>query len=198
MPIIRLIGNAALSLISKISTGYWHTFDATNGYTALHTRLIPYLPLDKISKGYFFETDLLFRLNTLQACVIDIPMSAKYEDEESNLRILRVFWPFLKGHVRNTFKRLFYSYFLRNFSVASIELLLGVPLLIGGMLYGLSKWIILSDAGLTATSGTVMLAALPVLIGFQLLLSVLNYDVENIPSQPIHPRLPAKDLELES
>lgn len=87
MPTIRLIGNAGLSFITKISTGYWNLFDPTNGYTAIDARLINWLPLEKISQRYFFESDLLFRLNTLSAVVRDIPMKAVYADEESNLKI---------------------------------------------------------------------------------------------------------------
>src|SRR5690606_32001950 len=74
MPRIRLIGNAVLSFMTKFSSGYWNLFDPTNGFTALHADVARYLPLSKISKRYFFESDMLFRLNTLRAVVHDIPM----------------------------------------------------------------------------------------------------------------------------
>ena len=77
MPKIRLFGNAVLSLMTKLSSGYWNLFDPTNGYTAIHADIAKYLPFEKISNRYFFETDMLFRLNTLKAVVIDIPMEAK-------------------------------------------------------------------------------------------------------------------------
>src|SRR3990167_585640 len=63
MPTLRLFGNALLSLITKLSTGYWDLFDPTNGYTAIHAAVAKHLPLEKISQGYFFESDILFRLN---------------------------------------------------------------------------------------------------------------------------------------
>ena len=90
MPKIRLFGNAVLSFMTKLSSGYWELFDPTNGYTAIHSEVAKHLPLDKISQRYFFETDMLFRLNTLGAVVIDIPMDAKYEDEVSNLKVSRL------------------------------------------------------------------------------------------------------------
>jgi dolichol-phosphate mannosyltransferase len=63
MPKVRLIGNAVLSLMNKLSSGYWDVFDPTNGYTAIHVDVLGRLPFDKISKRYFFESDMLFRLN---------------------------------------------------------------------------------------------------------------------------------------
>jgi len=85
MPKRRLFGNAALSFMTKLSSGYWNLFDPTNGYTAIHASVAKYLPFEKISNRYFFETDMLFRLNTLGAVVVDVPMVAKYADEVSNL-----------------------------------------------------------------------------------------------------------------
>src|ERR1035437_7322013 len=83
MPGIRLFGNAILSFMTKLSSGYWDLFDPTNGYTAIHADGGRHLPFHKISNRYFFETDILFRLNLLRAVVVDIPMSAKYGSEVS-------------------------------------------------------------------------------------------------------------------
>lgn len=193
MPAVRLFGNAALSFITKFSTGYWRTFDPTNGYTAVHSRLIEWLPMNKISHRYFFESDLLFRLNTLGAVVQDIPMRAVYEDEESGLKVSQILGPFLAGHTRNLFKRLFYNYFLRNFSIASVELLLGTALLGFGTIFGSIGWLKSALSHEPATSGTVMLAALPIIIGTQLLLSFLNYDIQSTPNTPIGNKLPQRN-----
>jgi len=189
MPRIRLLGNAVLSLMSKLSTGYWHIFDPTNGYTAISGKIVALLPMDKISKRYFFESDLLFRLNTLQAMVVDIPMKAIYASEESNLYIRRILFEFLAKHSRNYLKRLFYSYFLRNFSVASLELVAGVILLALGVISGSVRWLHSITYGVPATSGQVMLAALPLIFGFQLLLSFLSYDINSTPRSSIQSRL---------
>jgi len=189
MPPVRLFGNAVLSFLSKASSGYWDLFDPTNGYTAIHARVASHLPLDRISKRYFFESDILFRLNTLRAVVVDIPMAARYDDEVSNLKISRILGDFLTGHSRNFGKRLFYNYFLRDMSAASLQLLLGAALVLGGAAYGAFKWLI--QAGAPATAGTVMLAALPIILGLQLLLAFLMWDMQSVPRHVVFPRLPS-------
>lgn len=186
MPAARLFGNAILSMFSKLSSGYWDLFDPTNGFTAIHSRVLRELPLEKLSERYFFESDMLFRLNTIRALVLEVPMKAKYGDETSNLRINQVIGAFLRGHIRNFSKRIAYNYFLRNFSVASIEFVLGVFLFIGGVAVGINAWVDSVVSQVPATSGTVMLAALPVILGIQFLLAFLNYDIQNVPRTPIH------------
>jgi len=189
MPPMRLFGNAALSFLTKLSSGYWNLFDPTNGLTAIHAKVARALPFDKLSTRWFFESDMLFRLGILRAAVHDVPMQAVYKDEKSSLQIHRVLFVFAWKHIRNTIKRLFYSYYLRDFSVASIELLLG-PLLLGfGLWVGIAHWVESGRTGQVASSGTVMLAALPVLTGVQFVLAFLGYDVRNIPTHAIHRRL---------
>jgi len=185
MPKVRLFGNAVLSFMTKFSSGYYKTFDPTNGYTAISAIALKKLPLDKISKRYFFESDLLFRLNVVSAKVQDIPMDAVYGDEVSNLNIKKIMMPFLKGNIKNLGKRIFYNYFLRGFSIASIELLLGTLLFIFGVIYGASAWYHSIATNLPATSGTVMLAALPIILGVQFLLSFIQADIENQPTVAI-------------
>lgn len=186
MPALRILGNAVLSFMAKLSTGYWDIFDPTNGYTAIHADVARRLPTKKISQRYFFESDLLFRLNTLRAVVIDIPMDARYGDEVSNLRISKVTLDFLLKHVRNFFKRIFYNFFLRDLSVASFELVAGCVLMLGGTIYGVCNWIESARTGEPTAAGTVMLAALPLIIGLQFLLGFLNYDISSVPRRPIH------------
>ena len=192
MPRFRLLGNAALSFFSKFSTGYWNIFDPTNGYTAIHSQALKNLPLDEISRDYFFESDMLFRLNTLGAVVIDIPMAARYGKEVSSLRIRNVAFIFFMKHSTNFVKRIFYNYYLRDFNVASIELLLGMTLLTFGVGFGLNRWMESAVSGVPATAGTVMLAAFPALAGLQLLLGFLNFDIQNVPSFPLQKRIGCK------
>lgn len=189
MPKLRLFGNAILSFISKFSSGYWDISDPTNGYTAIHALILEQLPLNKLSRRWFFETDLLFRLNTIGAVVVDIPMTAVYADEKSNLKILNVIPEFLWKHTRNYFKRIFYNYFIRGFSIASIELVIGLILLLFGGIYGMHAWVVSLVRHVFASSGTVMVAALPVILGLQLLLSFLNYDMKSAPRMPLQNRL---------
>lgn len=187
MPSVRIFGNAALSFMAKLSSGYWNLFDPTNGYTAIHTNILRRLPLEKLHKRYFFESDMLFRLNTVRACVYDIPMKAVYGDETSHLKISHIVGTFLYAHACNFFKRIFYGYFLRDFSIASIELILGLILMMFGVVYGVSNWVNSGVTGEPATAGTVMLSALPIIIGMQLLLSFLHYDIQSVPKRPVHP-----------
>ena len=186
MPRLRLFGNAVLSLMAKLSTGYWDLFDPTNGYTAIHADCARYLPFEKISKRYFFESDMLFRLNILGAVVHDVPMDAVYGDEVSNLKIRKIVTEFLAKHVINFGKRIFYNYYLRNMSVASIELPLGILLALFGTFYGVSHWIASARSGTETPAGTVMLAALPVIMGVQLILAFVAHDVASVPRRPLH------------
>jgi dolichol-phosphate mannosyltransferase len=189
MPPLRMIGNAALSFLTKLSSGYWQLFDPTNGFTAIHRQLVSEIEFERIATGYFFESDLLHHLNQLRAVVVEMPMRSIYGDEPSSLRPLRMIAPFLQGNVRNTLRRLLYSYFLRGFSAASMELLLGVPLFLFGFVFGVWHWCASIAGGVPSTAGTVMLAALPLLLGTQLLLSWLNFDVAAEPRHAIHPLL---------
>ena len=186
MPKIRLFGNAVLSLLCKLSSGYWNLFDPTNGFTAIHVEVARRLPFNKISQRYFFETDILFRLNTLRAVVVDVPMAAKYGDEVSNLKIYKIIGEFIVKHVRNFSKRIFYNYYLRDMSVASIELPIGFVLLVFGSIYGGYHWIYSAQSGLPTPAGTVMLSALPILAGIQFMLGFIGYDVSSVPVRPIH------------
>jgi len=186
MPMKRLLGNLALSFMTKFSTGYWNIFDPTNGFTAIHSKIAAKLPFDKISERYFFETDMLFRLNTFRAKVMDLPMDAVYGTETSNLKIHKIFTEFLYKHNLNFCKRVFYNYFLRDFSIAALELLFGVILFLFGIIFGSYQWIHHNNLELVTPTGTIMLAVLPIIIGFQLLLSFLSYDFASTPTQTQH------------
>jgi len=184
MPKVRLFGNSMLSLVNKFVSGYWNVMDPTNGYTAIHTAVLKVLPLDKIADRYFFESDMLFRLGVARAVVYDLAMDAKYGDEKSSLKISRIIFEFPSKYMSRFFKRIFYCYFLRDFNIASIQLVIGIILFIFGIITGIVYWTKSIQLNVPASSGTVMLAALPVILGFQLLLSALNFDIQNIPQKP--------------
>lgn len=191
MPAMRIFGNAVLSFMSKVSTGYWGMFDPTNGYTAIAAPVAAHLPTEKISRRYFFETDMLFRLNILGAVVRDIPMDAIYGDETSHLRISRILPEFLAKHARNLAKRIFYNYFLRDLNIASLELVAGSSLLAFGFVHGAYHWWRAVATDSATSLGTIMLAALPTLVGFQLLLAFLSYDMSRVPRESIASQLPS-------
>ena len=185
MPKGRLAGNAVLSFMTKLSSGYWDLFDPANGFTAIHGEVARHLPLEKISRGYFFETEMLCRLNTLRAVVVDVPMRAKYGDEHSSLKPSRVAGEFLVKHIRFLCKRIGYNYYVRDMSLASIELPLGLLLVCFGMLFGGFHWMESARAGVPASPGTVMLAAMPLLVGIQLVLAFIGFDIASVPRRPM-------------
>ena len=190
MPPLRLFGNSVLSFMAKFSTGYWGMFDPANGYTAISGRVAAHLPMDKISRRYFFETDMLFRLNLLRAAVIDVPMHAIYGAESSHLKIGRIVPEFLAKHARNFVKRIFYNYFLRDLSLASLELVLGGAMLAFGMCFGVYHWTRAVLDGTPTALGIIMFAALPILIGLQLVLAFLAHDIASVPRTAIARDLP--------
>jgi hypothetical protein len=192
MPRTRLLGNSILSLVNKVCSGYWNIADPTNGYTAIHADVLALLRLDKLDERFFFESDMLFRLNVMRAVVADIPLEAKYGDEFSNLNAARASLEFPAKYLSRFFKRIFYSYFLRDFSAGTVSLVIGGLLTLAGSVFGAWRWYLSGHTGRPATSGEVMLSALPVLVGCQLLISAVNFDIANVPVKPLHPTLAAR------
>jgi dolichol-phosphate mannosyltransferase len=186
MPRVRIFGNAVLSFMNKFASGYWQVTDPTNGYTAIHRQALQDLKFIKIERRYFFESDLLFRLALLRAVVQDIPMNALYADEESNLRISKIIGKFFWGNMRNFAKRVFYQYYLREWSAASFELPLGFFLTLFGFVSAIVTWVQSFSRTTPAPAGTVMISALPLIVGIQLLLAFINSDVESEPRFPRH------------
>lgn len=184
MPLIRMLGNAGLSFFSKLSTGYWNLFDPTNGFIAIRAETAKRTPWDKIHRRYFFESDLLFRLYTLRAVVVDVPMKSHYANERSNLSVMHAAIQFPFFHFRNFLKRIFYCYFLREFNIASLHLMLSIGLIGFGTSFGLVNWIRGYELNQLASAGTVMFAALPLILGWQALLSFFAFDVGNVPKKP--------------
>ncbi len=189
MPFLRIVGNLVLSFASKVSSGYWNVFDPTNGFTAIHAKVAARLPFERIANGFFFESDMLFRLNILRATVAEMPMPARYGTEKSTLDIRKAVLEFAARHFVNTAKRILYTYFLRNFNVASVEFVLGSLLFLFGVIFGATQWSESVVTGVPATAGTVVLAALPVILGTQLLIAFIDFDTRNVPTAPIHPNL---------
>jgi dolichol-phosphate mannosyltransferase len=192
MPLVRRIGNLGLSFMAKLSSGYWDLFDPTNGYTAIHARVAARLPFDAISRRYLFETDMLFRLNTLRAVVVDVPMDARYGDERSHLRVGRALVEFAWKHLRNVGKRIAYNYFLRDLSIASLELIAGVALLAFAALFGGFHWAQAVATGAPTPLGTVMIATVSAISGLQFLLAFIGYDIASVPRAVVHRALPAE------
>jgi dolichol-phosphate mannosyltransferase len=191
MPLPRLLGNSALSFISKVSTGYWNIMDPTNGFTAITAPCLRRVRLEKLSRDYFFETDLIFRLYLAGAVIAELPQKAVYANEQSSLSIPKVLLTFPARHLRCLGKRIFYSYFLREFNLGTVYLVSGALALFWGVAFGFVQWVSGALTGTPNLPGTVMLAAIPVVIGVQLLLSFLQFDVARVPVGPARLTMPA-------
>jgi len=185
MPMLRVVGNAGLSFLTKLASGYWTIFDPTNGYIAIHRIVLDRMPLDRLHKRYFFESDLLFRAGTVRAVVLDVPMPAIYGDEVSNLKISKAVPQFFYWDFTNFAKRIFYNYYLRDFNMGSLLLVAGIGMLIFGLTFGAVSWAESNATRVPASAGTVMLAALPMILGLQCLISFANFDMVNAPRQPL-------------
>jgi glycosyltransferase involved in cell wall biosynthesis len=185
MPMLRVFGNVGLSFASKLSTGYWNVFDPTNGYTALEASVAALILEKPVARRFFFETDLLYHLGTVRAVVRDVPMPSRYGDEVSNLKVGSVLFPFAARHLRNWVRRILGQYLIRDFNVATLEMLFGLASLGFGLAYAL-YWLAVREPGQAASAGMVMGSALPIIVGVQLLLQAVNFDVMNTPTRPIH------------
>jgi dolichol-phosphate mannosyltransferase len=181
MPKIRLFGNSGLSFLVKASSGYWNMMDPTNGYTAINRYAIENLDLDKLAKRYFFESDMLINLNIENAVVVDVPIPAKYGDEESSLSITRTLFSFPPRLFKGMCKRLFLKYFIYDFNMLSVYMLLGVPMVLFGTFFGLFHWISSAINHIETPIGTVMLSVLPIILGMQFLLQAIQIDMHSIP-----------------
>lgn len=183
MPKIRLFGNSILSFTIKAASGYWNIMDPTNGFCAITLHALLDINFDEIEKRYFFETDMLIHLNLTNKLVMDIPISAIYENETSNLNIKHVLLTFPFKILKGLIKRIFLKYYIYNFNMASIYLLIAIPLLLFGLFFGAYRWQVGIIENNENNPGTIMLAALPIILGLQFLLQAINIDINNTPTK---------------
>ncbi len=181
MPIIRRVGNLGLSFLSKLSSGYWNVFDPTNGYVAINLDTFRALDTQRIHRRYFFETSMLIELNLARAVVTDVPMPARYRGEISSLSVGHSLFQFAYSLLRGFLRRLWLQYFVLDFSLGTLFLVVGLLMGLFGTIWGLYFWDKSIRTGIPASTGTVMIAVLPVILGFQLLLQALAYDIQNVP-----------------
>ncbi len=185
MPLIRRLGNMGLGFLTKAATGYWNVFDPTNGYVAIRAEALAQLPLERVDNTYFFETSMLGNLYLLGAVVCELPMPAQYRDEVSSLLIHRVLLEFPLKLFAAFLRRMWLKNFIYDFTMVSVYLLTGLPLLAFGLLFGAVKWIEYARRNVPAPTGTVMLPTLSVLLGIQVLLSAIEFDLGAVPKEPL-------------
>ena len=186
MPAVRRIGNVVLSFLAKAATGYWHCFDPTNGFVAIRADVLSQVPLKKVDPTYFFETSMLGHLYVLGAVVKDVPMPARYAGETSSLNIGRVIRQFPGKLLGTLLRRITLKNFVYDFTVESFQMVTGLPLLLTGLIYGGYYWWWYASRSLAAPTGTVVLSAMMIMIGVQLLISAVNLDLQATPREPIN------------
>lgn len=185
MPKVRVIGNAGLTFMVKAASGYWANFDPANGYVALRREVLERLQIDKLPSRYFFESGLLIELGILRAVVRDVPIDARYGDEHSSLSITKTLFGFPPRLFAGLMKRIFWRYFVYDFSAVSIFVLLGLPLFLFGSVFGAWLWYSYATKQQFASAGMVMFAAMPIILGFQMLLQAIVLDVTGVPRFPL-------------
>lgn len=185
MPVIRRIGNMGLSFLTKLASGYWNVFDPSNGYTAINTSTLNFLNFKLLDRRYFFETSMLIELGLLRAVVKDVYIPARYFSETSNLSEWNTLLYFPFRLFKGLIKRIWIQYFLKDFSLVSLYLFNGSFLLGFGVIFGIYHWLRSSRLQINTSTGTVMLAVLPIILGVQFIIQAIALDIQNTPSQII-------------
>ena len=177
MPRLRVFGNVVLSFMTKLASGYWHVFDPQNGYTAIHRSALQKLPLDRIRHGYEFENDLLIHLSIARVRAKDVPVPARYGTEVSDIKILREIYRLTGLLAAGFWRRIWWKYVIQSFSPVALLLFGGLSLVGFGLLVGI--FVVVNTLGpATASAGTVLLSAAPLLSGMHLLISALVLDIQ--------------------
>jgi glycosyltransferase involved in cell wall biosynthesis len=179
IPRARYLGNAALSMLTKIASGYWHVADSQSGYTAISRQMLEMLDLDRVYTGYGFPNDFLVHLNVWNARVRDFPSRPIYGvGERSGIRYHhvapRISWLLVKGF----FWRLREKYVIRDFHPLVFFYAFGFFATLAGLVLGGIE-IGYRIAGNDVSVGTVVLIALLLISGSQFTLFAMWFDMES-------------------
>ena len=183
MPVIRRIGNLGLSFFIKAASGYWNIFDPNNGFVAISKETLKTININKIHKRYFFESSMLIELYHVDAVIQEIPMKARYGDEKSSLSVTRALFGFPPKLLKAFIRRIILKYYLFDFNIASVYMLFGIPFFVIGVIYGVVNFVKYASSHLPAPTGTVVIPTLLIILGFQLILSAVSYDITNYPKR---------------
>jgi glycosyltransferase involved in cell wall biosynthesis len=178
IPHARYLGNAMLSLLTKIASGYWHVADSQSGFTAVSLGTLERLDLDRIYPRYGFPNDMLVHLNVVDARVRDVPSRPVYNvGERSDIRYWRVIpaisWLLLKAF----FWRLWQKYVIRDFHPLVFFYVFGIAMFLAGLGLGIAE-VVLRILGNPIPPATVVLVALLLLFGSQFTLFAMWFDLE--------------------
>jgi len=177
MPTMRRIGNIGMGFLIKMASGYWNVFDPTNGFFCIQTATLKKIDLNRISKRFFFESSLLIELYYTGAVIKDIAMPAIYAEEKSNLSVWKTLFTFPPKLFKSFSRRIWRRYFIYDFNIGSLYIFFGAPLFLFGLIFGIIKWIHYAGLQNATPTGTIMIAVLSLVLGFQMILAAIQYDI---------------------
>lgn len=185
----RLLANIALTFLTKLCSGYWNVLDPANGFFATRSEVLGRIHLAQLSQRSFFESDLLVRLNIIEARVADVPQASQ-QGRQPPLSLLRASlglpWNLLRGLTR----RIFWRYLFYDVSPVAAFGIVGLLLATFGFVFGSWQWVGHAMQDAPTPLGTILLAAAPLMLGFQLLLQAVVLDVANTPRAAALPFAP--------
>ena len=177
MPLLRRMGNMGIGFMVKAASGYWNVSDPVNGFFAIRTATLRQMDFSRIADRFFFESSMLIELHYTGARISEVTMPAIYGTETSNLSIGKTLFSFPPRLIAGWMRRIHLSYFVYDFNICSLYLLAGVPSFLFGLVFGICEWIHYASMSLAAPTGTIMVAVLPLILGFQMLLAAAQYDI---------------------
>jgi glycosyltransferase involved in cell wall biosynthesis len=181
MPLARKFGNLGLSFLIKLASGYWNVFDPTNGFTAISAKTLRQLNFARLENRYLFESSMLLELYRFVVPIKQVPMPAAYNGETSSLNVWKSLIEFPAYLIPALARRFVHRYIWQDFTAVSVFVIVGLISVLFGVIFGCYHWIQSLETMKPATAGTVMLSAVPVILGFQLLLQAIVLDIENVP-----------------
>jgi glycosyltransferase involved in cell wall biosynthesis len=179
MPKIRLIGSLILTFLTKFASGYWNVFDPQNGYTMITRQMLRRLDLNRLDHGYFFENSMLINLNIVKARIGEIYLPAQYGNEISSMNLSKIIRTFPLKLFNGFMFRIYHKYIFRTVSPFALLLIFGLTSMAWGSIWGAIAWYKSISTGIPAMTGTVILALLPLLMGWVAILQAVVLDVQD-------------------
>jgi len=178
IPRHRYIGNAVLSLLTKIASGYWHVADSQCGFTAISLNALKCIPIDRIFRRYGVPNDLLVKLNIENMRVIDVPIRPVYGiGEKSGIRLVKVIPDISFLLLRRFLQRMLEKYVIRDFHPLVFFYVFGFVTFPIGMGMGLYYFFYRILVG-HVTPVTALFAAFMTLMGLLFISFAMLFDME--------------------
>jgi glycosyltransferase involved in cell wall biosynthesis len=179
VPKIRLLGSIFLTFMTKLVSGYWNVFDPQNGYVMITRKMLLRLDMKRMDRGYFFENSMLILLNIVRARIGEIYLPACYGDEQSSMKLSNIIRSFPGKLCSGFVYRVYQKYFFRSLSPFFILFFWGMIFCSWGCVWGGWAWYKSFMTGIPATTGTIVLALLPLILGWSSLLQAFVLDVQD-------------------